>query len=104
VSDADKSLALLRDGERWYAVRIKDRDSGHPCFRISVRGTRDAFKLAEQVDDIEVVARRVILEGAKMRCATESSAASSLSLKSRGVTGYELAPALADRLGVPSRG
>jgi hypothetical protein len=40
-----------------------------------------------------------------MRCAPEGAeAANSLDLHSRGVTGYELDPAIAASLGVPPRG
>lgn len=56
---------------------------------------------AENVTDILTVARRVILDGRRMRCAKEGEPASSLDLKSSGVTGYMLDANVARELGVP---
>ncbi|GAA4400238.1 hypothetical protein [Quisquiliibacterium transsilvanicum] len=100
----DKRFALVRDGQLWYAAMIEDRDTHQSTFRISEFGkTRDAGKQAEQVVDIELVARRVLLQKMRMRCApvAEGAAASSLGLNSRRVTGYVLDAAIAARLGVP---
>lgn len=93
----DKRFALVRDGARWYAAQIAG------TFRVSERGkTRDAYGQALATTDIVEVARLVIKEGKRMRCAPEDAkVANSLDLESRGVTGYELDPAIAASLGVP---
>lgn len=97
--EVDKRFALTRDGTRWYAVRLVG------TFRLTERGkSRDAFGKAFTTTDITEVARLVIKEGKGMRCAREGArAANSLDLLSRGVTGYELDPAIATKLGVSPR-
>lgn len=102
MADLDKRFALLRGGEHWYAATIAERGGAGSSFRISQRGlSRDARGQAEKVTDILTVARRVILEGRRMRCAKEGEPASSLDLKSSGVTGYMLDANVARELGVP---
>jgi len=86
---------------------IEDRDTHQTAFRISKFGeTRDAKKQAEQVVEMELVARRVLLQNMRMRCAPNDGASApiSLGLSSRGVTGYVLDAAIAARLGVPPTG
>jgi hypothetical protein len=105
MGSMDRRFALLRGDVEWFACPIEDRSTGEIAYRISERGaTRDAHGQAERVKDIEVVARRVILEGKRMRCAAEGVPPSSLDLASRGVTGYRLDPAIAAALGVPAEG
>lgn len=105
MADLDKRFALLRGGEHWYAAMIDERGGAGSSFRISQKGvSRDAGGQAEKVTDILTVARRVILEGRRMRCAKEGEPASSLDLKSSGVTGYLLDEGLARELGVPPSG
>lgn len=102
MADLDKRFALLRGGERWYAAMIDERGGAGPSFRISQRGvSRDARGQAERVTDILTVARRVILEGRRMRCAKEGEPASSLDLKSSGVSGYVLDEGIARELDIP---
>ena len=103
----DKRFALIRYGEPWYAMLIGGPTSPtEPTFRISGKGTRDAFEQAERTTDIDVVARAVVLDGRRMRCATEGREKSSpsLYLHSRGVTGWQLDPMIAAKLGVPATG
>lgn len=105
MADLDKRFALLRDGVHWYAAMISDRGGSGLSFRISQKGvSRDARGEAEKITDIQTVARRVILEGKRMRCASEREPASSLDLKSKGVTGYILDADIAQVLGVPVTG
>lgn len=99
----DKRFALIRDGQPWYAAMIRQGRDGAETFRISGSGTRDAFKGAEELTDLMVVARRVLLEGKRMRCAAEGGPASSLYLSSNGVTGYRLDATIAGLLGVPPK-
>lgn len=105
MTQLDKRFALIRDGQPWYAAAIIERDSTLATFRISTRGaTRDAHGQAEQVTNLEVTVRKVLLEGKRMRCAPEGGRPSSLDLDSRGVTGYSLEPAIASKLGLPAEG
>lgn len=102
MADLDKRFALLRGGEHWYAAMIDEVGGTGSSFRISRRGkSRDAHGQAEKVTDVLIVARRVILEGKRMRCAKEGGSAVSLDLKSSGVTGYMLDTKVARELGVP---
>lgn len=102
MANLDKRFALLRGRDHWYAAMIEERGGASSSFRISQRGvSRDARGQAEKVTDILTVARRVILEGGRMRCAKEGEPASSLDLKSSGVTGYMLDANIARELGVP---
>lgn len=100
----DKQFALVRDGKHWYPARIAKRGSRAGMFRISERcKSRDAGGQAECLDDIETVARRVLMERRRMRCVPEGAATTnSLDLDSKGVTGYQLDPAIAARLGLPA--
>ena len=105
MTQLDKRFALLRSDEAWYAAAIVERGAALPTFRISTPGeSRDAHGLAEQLADIEMVARRVLLEGKRMRCQPEGGKASSLSLASKGVTGYRLDAGIAATLGVSAEG
>lgn len=106
MTELDRRFALMRDGTPWYAARVADRDFGHRSFRVSRRGkSRDAHGGAEPVDDIETLVRRIVMEGARMRCTPGASKpCSSLDLSSRGVTCYVMDPALAVRLGMPASG
>jgi hypothetical protein len=102
MAKSDKRFALLRGNEYWYAVRVLDRKTGEATFRVSQRGvTRDAYEESERLSELETVARRVLLEGRRMRCALEGGPSSSLDLKSREVSGYRLDPVIAALLGVP---
>lgn len=102
----DKRFALLRAGEPWYPVRIGGKSSpAEPTFRISGKGTRDAFGQAEQTTDIERVALAVLKEGLRSRFATEGGGpANGLALRGAKVTGWRLDPAIAARIGVPATG
>lgn len=105
MAKVDKRFALIREGKSWYAAIITKRGSALGTYRISTRGkTRDAYMQAEYLEDIEIVARRVLKERKRMRCAQENGQASSLDLDSKGVEGYWLDPALALKLGVPQKG
>ncbi len=105
MTQLDKRFALLRGNEPWYAAAITERGAASPTFRISTPGeSRDAHGLAEQLTDVETVARRVLLEGKRMRCQPEGGKASSLSLASKDVTGYRLDAGLAATLGVKTEG
>lgn len=94
----DQRFALVRDGARWFAAEIAG------TYRVSKRGlTRDAYDQSLKETDLEIVAKLVINEGMRIRCSPGGQAASSLDLQSRGVTGYQLDPQIASRLGVPPR-
>lgn len=99
----DKRFALIRNGKPWYAARIAAGREGPSTFRVSGGGTRDAHGAAEALTDLVDVARRVLLDGMRMRCAQEGGSASSLYIRSRGVNGYVLDPTIASLLGVPPR-
>lgn len=73
MANIDKRFALIRNGEPWYAAQIKEKGAESvPTFRISARGkSRDAHGQAEKITDIEQVAKMVLLEGMRMRCAPE---------------------------------
>ena len=84
---------------------IEDKDTGRVAYRVSGDGTRDARKEAEQLTDVALVARRVICDGKRMRCAPEADATpSSLYLRSKGVTGYKLDESIAKAINVPPQG
>ena len=101
----DKRFALLRDGKPWYAALIEERGTGDATYRVSEVGrTRDAHGQAEKLADVETVARRVLKEGRRMRCAPEGGTASSLHAESRGIDGYRLDAVIASTLGVPPEG
>lgn len=68
MAQVDRRFGLRRGGTIWYAARVAKSAMGLSTFRVSVTGTRDAFGQADEYTDVELVARRVILEGAKMRC------------------------------------
>lgn len=104
MAQVDGRFGLRRGGTIWYAARVAKSAMGLSTFRVSVTGTRDAFGQADEYTDVELVARRVILEGAKMRCTDGTGSPSSLSLKSRGVSGYVLDSVIAKKLGVPPEG
>ena len=105
MTQLDKRFALMRGDEAWYAAGIVERGAALPTFRISSPGeSRDAHGLAEQLQEVEAVARRVLLEGKRMRCQPEEGKASSLSLTSKGVTGYRLDAGIADTLGLNAEG
>jgi hypothetical protein len=106
MPDIDKRFALIREGQPWYAVKIQERGSALAAtYRISTRGeSRDAKGQSEKLTEIESVARKVLTEGRRMRCAEENGPASSLDIKSRGVRGYHLDPQIAEKLGIPSHG
>jgi len=105
MTQLDKRFALLGGDEAWYAAAIVEHGLGSPTFRISTPGeSRDAHGQAEQLADIETVAKRVVLEGKRMRCQPEGGKASSLSLASQGVTGYRLDAVIAATLGVSAEG
>ena len=101
----DKRFALLRNGERWYAAPIEPIDGGAPTFRVSGNGTRDAHGEPEHLTDLREAARRVLVQRLRIRFAPESGKRpTSLYTRSKGVTGYELDPAIAHALGMPPRG
>lgn len=105
MTQLDKRFASLRGNEAWYAAAIVERGAALPTFRISTPGeSRDAHSLAEQLADVEMVARRVLLEGKRMCCQPEGGKASSLSLASMGVKGYRLDASIAATLGVSAEG
>lgn len=90
MPNLDKRFSLIRDGQHWYAALIEDRDTRQVTFRVSERGkSRDAHKQAEQVHDLEIVVRKVIQEGMRMRCARDGTGqpTTSLDLRSDRVTG-----------------
>lgn len=106
MAKIDTRFALMREDTPWYAVVIAERGGHLATYRISQPGkSRDAHGQSEKLTDVEIVVKRVLQEGKRMRCAPDNlSAPSSLYLKSAGVTGYQLDPTLARKLGLPAKG
>jgi hypothetical protein len=100
----DKRFALIRDGAPWYAARIEDRTTKRSTFRISGNGTQGRFGQAQQTEDLEAAARAVLRDGLALRFAPEGGKANTLYLKGDQVTGWQLDPAIAARLGVAPAG
>jgi hypothetical protein len=106
MAKIDIRFALIRDEKPWYAVLIAEREGRAATYRISQRGvSRDAHGQSEKLTDVELVVKRVLQEGKRMRCAPDNmSPPSSLDLKSAGVAGYQLDPTLARKLALPAKG
>ena len=92
MAEIDKSFALIRNGQPWYAARIQERRKAtEPTYRITIKGkSRDAYDQSEKLTDIKIVAQKVLCEGKRMRCAQEGGPASSLDIKSKDVQKYYL--------------
>jgi hypothetical protein len=101
VKRLDKRLALIRNGRNWYPALVRNAQTKEESFRVAAHGTRNSYESCAQLVD---AVKAVLVHGKMMRFATEVGKATTLSRRSRGVSGYLLDASIATAVGVPASG